>query len=557
MSGFLGRLKGALLGTRESPRAAGSSPPHGALQMLRDIEAEAERVFPKRSDRVALSRLESWQRLASSDTAMQIEAAMTVARKLARSGTAKPHKAWKPIAQALLRTSLPWSEREVLALLRELADAPRFWDSLPLPILGVVETLLQGRKAQGALRTLLLRVQSAAKADWYRPLSQTGPALNRLEAMLSDDPVDPAAAIERDVWSEAVLRDLAALPDATRAAWTGLLRHAAQGVEKPKPTKQWLATAGELVEPLGREQVRDTILPWLRPLTGDGHYKEKNARLLKGLVWLLSLYDAREVAPAIGRLGEDCLGKGSAGQRSPLIGNACLWTLGNLKPMERGAAELARLATAVKYPSGRQQIAKYMESLAKEAETTVGDLAEETLPDHGLDGEGRRTVAFAGGRATLSLAADGVELSWAGADGTPRKAVPAAVKENEKEALAVLRQAAKDLEAARLAECRRLEASWLEERSWPLETWRRRFLEHPLRRPLAQALIWRLEQDGRPQHVLPQPEGLVDQQGSPVAMPAQATVSLWHPLQGSDRGARLASPGAGPRAGPAAEAGTP
>lgn len=535
MSGFFGRLKGALLATKDALGVPPWSPSAEALASLRAIAAEAERHFPKRNDRVALSRLESWQTLTSSAPALQMEVTLAAVRNLSRDGTyLPPSKVWNPVAQALLRKTLPWSEREVLALLRELAEARAFWNTAPLPILGVVEGLLQGAKAQGSLRTHLRRVQSAAEEERYHAPSQTvAVTLNRLDAMLSADPVDPAAAICPDSWSEAVLRDLAALPEATRAGWARLFRHAGQGVEKPRPTKLWLATAGELVEQLGRDQVRDAILTWLRPLTGDGYYRGENERLLKGLVWLLSDFEAQEVAAPIGRLAEDCLGKGSSGQRSPLVGNACLWTLGNIKPMERGAAELARLATAVKYPSGRQQIAKYMESLAKEAETTVEDLAEETLPDHGLEADGRRTVALDGGTATLSLVAEGVELSWAGADGTPRKAVPAPVKEKEKAALAAVRQAAKDLEAARLAECRRLEASWLEERSWPLETWRRRFLEHPLRRPLAQSLIWRLESDDRTHHVLPRPEGLVDQQGASVAMPAEATVSLWHPLQGA------------------------
>ena len=120
----------------------------------------------------------------------------------------------------------------------------------------------------------------------------------------------------------------------------------------------------------------------------------------------------------------------------------------------------------------------------------------------------------------------GVELSWRRGDRT-RKTIPEAVKRDHASELDELKAVRKELKALLPAQRARLERLLTRPHGWPLETWRERYLDHPVVGALASRLIWRVGEepaiwwDGR----------LVDRRDREVEVGGDARVTLWHPIE--------------------------
>lgn len=123
-----------------------------------------------------------------------------------------------------------------------------------------------------------------------------------------------------------------------------------------------------------------------------------------------------------------------------------------------------------------------------------------------------------------------VALIFRGADGKERKSLPAAVKEQFREELKELAAAKKDIEKMLPAQAERLDALFLAQKSWSLEPWLERYLEHPLVGALARRLIWNFTTRGVTTPGVWLGGKLTDRSGAPVPPDAQTRVTLWHPL---------------------------
>jgi hypothetical protein len=233
------------------------------------------------------------------------------------------------------------------------------------------------------------------------------------------------------------------------------------------------------------------------------------------------------MAGPVGRFAEICFRKvPNYGARSVGLGNAALWALSAMAEGPHAAAELFRLAARIRYPSAQAQIAKRLSALASNSGQSLAALEDGGLPDHGLDAAGQRVARVGDATATLTLTANAIDLAWHDANGKPVKAVPAAVRNQHKAALAAIRKAAADIEAARASQVARLEAGWVEQRDWAFADWQAHYLNHPLRRPVVSALIW----DIGGTVVLPQKGRLETLDGQAITPAPAARVRLWHPL---------------------------
>jgi hypothetical protein len=77
----------------------------------------------------------------------------------------------------------------------------------------------------------------------------------------------------------------------------------------------------------------------------------------------------------------------------------------------------------------------------------------------------------------------------------------------------------------------RLEQLFLRRKSWDLETWRERYLQHPLVGTLAGRLIWQFSDANRRAAGIWYQDRFVDALGRPLTrLTDQTTVQLWHPL---------------------------
>ncbi|MFE1455458.1 DUF4132 domain-containing protein [Streptomyces sp. NPDC058735] len=402
--------------------------------------------------------------------------------------------------------------------LDDLAGRQSFWYVTRLDVLARAE-LAAGRPLPAPVVAVLRRAAlDAWRADDLVALARqlTDPVLNVGEA-----------------WAEQALRD-ASTPD-----WQALLRHALTATAS-KPTARWDKQARALLDTLGTDRVRDTVLTWL-PLVGrprtfpleprewepdvNNAYDPYNATALRGLAWLLSLLPPDPgTARALGALVETSLKKAAGlGPRNPKVANAGVVALARIDG-EAALAELARLATRVTYKATAKILDTALEARATALGLSRDEIEELAVPAYGLTEVGRATHRLGEVTALLEIRGTRAVLDWRNAAGKPVKSVPAAVKRDHADELKDLKAAVKDIDKMLTAQSERLDRQFLARRSWPYAAWRERYLDHPLVGTLARRLLWTI--DGRT-------AGYADGElrtaaGEPLTDGTR--VELWHPV---------------------------
>ena len=373
-----------------------------------------------------------------------------------------------------------------------------------------------------------------------------------------------------DVWADRALSDLAAMPPEAQSAWAGLFAHAATA-DGSKPNAKWLAEAARhrqtiRVEDLSRHLAAwlalvapppafDRVVPkyeganignnaqiyveWQRASAEysaalkeyQEHISEKNVTMLKGLAWYASGCDTPDMARGLGHMTQaaftSVVGYEAGAGRA---GNAGIWALGQM-PDGVGVGPLARLRTRLRDRGALKLIAAAIESAAKTAGMTVDELEDLAVPTGGLEADGTRRESFgAAGSALLSLgAASGqTRLEWFGADGKPRKAVPAGVKREFAAEVKALKLAEEEIKQALSAQAARFDGFLIEERAWPLAVWRERYGSHPVLGNLARRLVWTIENVP----CLLVGDTLQDVAGKALeGLGDETPISLWHPIR--------------------------
>ncbi|MEV0240467.1 DUF4132 domain-containing protein [Streptomyces sp. NPDC050674] len=330
-----------------------------------------------------------------------------------------------------------------------------------------------------------------------------------------------------------------ALSDATTPDWQALLRYAMTATAS-KPNAKWDKGALALLDTLGTDAVRETVLAWLalvgRPRTlplerrewetdVNNAFDPYNATALRGLAWLLSLLPPRpETARALGALVETSLRKvAGIGPRNPKVANAGVVALARIDS-EAALAELARLATRLTYKNTAKLVDTALEARATALGLGREEIEELAVPAYGLTEVGRATYHLGEATALLEVHGTRAVLSWRNAAGKPVKSVPAAVRRDHPDALKDLKTAVKDIDKMLSAQSERLDRQFLARRSWPYAVWRERYLDHPLVGTLARRLLWTI--DGRP-------AGYADGELRTLAdepLTEGTRVELWHPV---------------------------
>ncbi|MGW2520170.1 DUF4132 domain-containing protein [Streptomyces sp. NPDC001617] len=377
-----------------------------------------------------------------------------------------------------------------------------------------------------------------------RPLAPAVVAFYRRAALdtylSSDDPVvllakkltEPVLNVGEQ-WAEQ------ALGDATGADWQALLAHLVTATAS-KPSPKWDQRARTLVEAVGADRVRATALPWLalvgRPRTfplEEGYptdpvnhtYDPYNANALRGLAWLLSLLPPHpDTARALGVLVETSLRKvPGVGPRNPKVANAAVLALSRLDGAA-ALAELARLGIRLTYKATAKLVDAALENRAAALGLGREEIEELAVPAYGLTEVGRAEHRLGDVTAVLGIEGTRCLLGWRNAAGKVVKSVPAAVRRDHPDELKELKAAVKDIDKMLSAQSERLDRQFLARRTWSYDTWRERYLDHPLVGTLARRLLWTV--DGRTAGYAD--GALRTLTDDPVAEGAE--VRLWHPV---------------------------
>lgn len=264
----------------------------------------------------------------------------------------------------------------------------------------------------------------------------------------------------------------------------------------------------------------------------DKLISEPHMDILRGLAWACGLFPSPELARALTALALSAYRKvPGKGPRAVRVGNACITALAMMGGLD-AVGQLAVLKVKVKFGTAQIAIEKALAACAEKSGIPRDELEEMSVPAYGLAEVGRVVEAMGDCSAELRIVdSREVALIFRGADGKERKTLPAAVKEHFREELKELAAAKKDIEKMLPAQAERLDSLFLAQKSWALEPWLERYLEHPLVGALARRLIWNFTTGGVTTPGVWLNGKLTDRTGAPVPLdPAQTRVTLWHPL---------------------------
>jgi hypothetical protein len=340
-----------------------------------------------------------------------------------------------------------------------------------------------------------------------------------------------------EAWSDQAIEDIDALDEPAREAWTQLIQ-LARTTTSAKPSGKWLKSAAACIDTIGRDSFFASLLRWF-PLIENPRTTDAQMDILKCLCWLASAHADADMARALARLAISAYRKvPGVGPRAVKVGNAAVYALGEMKGMH-AVGQLAMLRVKVKFGSAQKGIEKALTAAAAREGLPRDEIEELGVPTYGLTGIGTCTEDF--GDYTADLVVTGIgdtELRFTkkavdGKPAKPQKSIPASVKASHAEELKELKGAAKDIASMLPAQRDRIDSLYLENKPWPLATWRERYLDHPLIGIIARRLIWSITAPGGSPTAaiwLDDANQLVDVRGNAVALVGNATVRLWHPI---------------------------
>jgi hypothetical protein len=360
----------------------------------------------------------------------------------------------------------------------------------------------------------------------------------KLRQHLAAHAYDPVLDVG-EAWADAALADVAAGGE----PWYDLVAHACAATGA-RPNARWEKRTRDLVDRVGVEAVRRTLLAWVR-LAGrprtvrlepfdygpdpNDTFDPHNATALRGVAWLLGMLppDA-ETARVLAGLVEACLRKvPGVGPRNPKVANAAVYALSRLDG-DDALGQLARLASRVTFKGTLKEITAALDARAAAAGLTRDEVEELAVPTYGLTSVGQRTATFGDVTADVRVVSTGAAVTWRNAAGKVVRSPPASVRAGHAEELAELKAAVKDIEKMLAAQIDRLDRQFLGRREWPYPAWRARYLDHPLLGTVARRMIWVV--DGTACGWADGDLRAADDTPVQPADPAAARVRLWHPI---------------------------
>ena len=337
------------------------------------------------------------------------------------------------------------------------------------------------------------------------------------------------------------------LPEEQRTLWVQLIEVCSL-VSGGKPSAKWLKDARCHGDAVSAETLAQYLLQWFplidqprtQPLTWRGETDvlfDRNADILKGLVWLCADQTDPELVRAISKLAISAYRKiPGIGPRCVKLGNACVWTLGQMPTMD-AIAQLALLTVKVKFGTAQKGIDKALTAAAEREGLPRAEIEELAVPTYGLTEVGVRRETLGAFTAELEITGtSSTVLRWIKPDGKLQKSVPSVVKTDYADELKALKQAAKDIQKMLPAQRDRIESLYLQQKTWDFATWQERYLNHPLIGTLARRILWQFETPddaSEPHHAVGiwLDDQLVDLEEQPLTwLNDQSKVSLWHPI---------------------------
>jgi hypothetical protein len=454
-----------------------------------------------------------------------------------------PRWVLKETLRGLLRRNLHLPESDVIRLCEWPVKSSNNLNAENYPwaaMADAAERFAEKSAVAEPLRSVLTTLSDRLRMVAYHPGSDK--LADRFCDVASGGPqvrIDPGEA-----WSDVALADLQKLPASANKAWVALLVHCQTG-GTGKLTSKWEKDVPPLLASVGFDCLKQHLLRWFplvdKPRTKyrerqhalDPHFDNLivsyHVDLLRGLVWCCGLKEDADLARAIAGLALSAYRKiPGKGPRLISLGNACVTALGQMPGMAP-IGQLAVLKVKVKFGSAQKEIEKAFNVAAVRENLPREEIEELAVPSYGLEEVGVLRESFDDYQAEIVVDGSSVTLRWSKA-GKPIKSVPAAVKQEHAEEVRELQASVKDMNTMLPAQRERLDSLFLAQKSWPVNVWRERYLDHPLIGTIARRLIWSFATRGETADGIWHDGRIVSVDGRELKIVDNATASLWHPI---------------------------
>jgi hypothetical protein len=363
--------------------------------------------------------------------------------------------------------------------------------------------------------------------------------------------VRPTFFLGQDRFSEYANDTIKQQPEEDKQTWYKLMQ-LAQKASGSKPSAKFLEQSKLLIKVFPGDRFKNTVTDWFDHVTkmkehghentytyGNGNVvnyvtyeflASPNIDALKGFVWMCCHFHDTHTLQVIAALCERSFRKiPGHGPAAAAVGNACLFALFKSKGLE-GIAHLSRLKLRIKQSNTQTLIDKYLQEAADAQGISVNEIEDLAVDDFDLQ-EGKREYEIDGYKAILSVQGIGdVKVDWFKPDNSSLKGVPSLVKEKYSGKLKKIRDIAKQIEIALVAQRDRIDRMFRSQREMTWAYFTKHYFNHGLLSLLSRRILWRFCKAGEDAGVCIFLHGQwVTLQGQDVQPDDSFTVSLWHP----------------------------
>jgi hypothetical protein len=313
---------------------------------------------------------------------------------------------------------------------------------------------------------------------------------------------------------------------------------------KSKPSKKWLTEAERVTGLLSKpaaligallDAALDAADTEPQPTyTVTRYVTDGNEAFLGGVVAVAGVLRDSALLPQLRRLAiktVTVIGGQFGNPRSLRLANSSAQAMADIGGAS-SITELLALERSVRHGTLLRQIRKAIDALASAQGLTRDQLLERAVETHDLDAAGKRRTPLSRGSAEVAVDGRTATLLYVDEQQTPRKAVPADVKQADAEALAAVRNELKAIRKTIAGERVRLDGVMATDRRWPLNDWRSWYLDHPITGRMTRTLVWVFSTPEGPDVIgIPlDAASVVTSSGAQAEIPAGAEVRLWHPI---------------------------
>ena len=237
------------------------------------------------------------------------------------------------IPRTLFYMPLEFNERDILLLVQEVAG-PNFdrWHWLTPRAFDFLEHHIATHGLSDSLRALLTQWSEGIRPD--RDRAKARKIVWRVDCLIGRaalghlEPGEP--------WADVALNDIETLHSSAREKWHTLLVHA-HSCDASRPSPRWLQHARALVGELGETLFLNSVRRWFTLAAEQpvSMYNDRNAMLLKGLVWACLCCPSDAPLQSLTQLALASFRK--VPEKSALaypLGNACIYVLSNMPGRE-------------------------------------------------------------------------------------------------------------------------------------------------------------------------------------------------------------------------------